>query len=67
MKIQHILYLLIISLLTLTSCGRKGPLEHPKDEKRPKFNRVSDELELTPSQLGGSSKPDQDSTSKSPN
>lgn len=58
MKPKHILYILIISLLTLSSCGKKGPLEHPADEKRPKFNRVSDELEITPSQLGGSAKPE---------
>lgn len=35
--------LILILLLALTSCGRKGPLDHPQDEKRPKFDHVVDE------------------------
>jgi predicted small lipoprotein YifL len=35
--------LIFILSLAMTSCGRKGPLDHPQDEKRPKFDRVIDE------------------------
>lgn len=37
---MKILITILISLLLLTSCGRKGALEHLPDEKRPKFDNV---------------------------
>jgi len=40
---QKISWMIFLSILALSSCGRKGPLDHPKDEKRPKFDRVIDE------------------------
>ena len=40
---QKISWLILLSILALSSCGRKGPLDHLKDEKRPKFDRVIDE------------------------
>ena len=43
MNLKKLFYLLLISFLALTSCGKKGPLEHLKDEKRPKFDKVIDE------------------------
>jgi predicted small lipoprotein YifL len=36
-------WIIFLSLLVVTSCGRKGPLSHPKDEQRPKFDKVIDE------------------------
>ncbi len=43
MSFKKLSYFLLIFLLTLASCGKKGPLEHLKDEKRPKFDKVIDE------------------------
>jgi len=43
MKIKSIFCLIFLALLTLTSCGRKGALEYPGGQKRPKFDRVVDE------------------------
>ncbi len=43
MNLKKILCLVVISLLTLTACGRKGPLEYPEGQKRPKFDKVIDE------------------------
>jgi predicted small lipoprotein YifL len=43
MNLKKLFYFFLISLLTLTSCGKKGALEHLKDEKRPKFDKVIDE------------------------
>jgi len=40
---KKIFWLIFLSSLALTSCGRKGALSHPKDEKRPKFAKVVDE------------------------
>jgi predicted small lipoprotein YifL len=37
--------LLIISLLILGSCGKKGPLTYPGEQKRQKFDKISDENE----------------------
>ncbi len=36
--------LILIALFALTSCGRKGALTYPEGQKRPKFDKVSDEL-----------------------
>jgi predicted small lipoprotein YifL len=44
MKIKSIFCLVLIALFAFTACGKKGPLEHLKDEKRPKFDKVSDEM-----------------------
>ena len=46
MKIKSIFCLVLIALFAFTACGKKGPLEHLKDEKRPKFDKVSDEMQL---------------------
>ncbi len=43
MKIKTIIYLSLIALLTFTSCGRKGALEYPEGQKRPKFDKIIDE------------------------
>jgi predicted small lipoprotein YifL len=43
MKIKTIIYLTLITIFTLTSCGRKGALEYPEGQKRPKFDKVIDE------------------------
>ncbi len=32
-----------MSLLALTSCGKKGPLTYPEGQERPKFDKVTDE------------------------
>lgn len=40
---KRIFCLILISLLTITSCGRKGPLTNPEGQKRPKFDKVTDE------------------------
>ena len=40
---KKIFWLIFLSSLALISCGRKGALSHPKDEKRPKFTKVVDE------------------------
>ena len=34
---------MVVLTLLLSSCGRKGALEHLKDEKRPNFGNVVDE------------------------
>jgi|GEM_PF-2441236 hypothetical protein len=43
MKMKSILCLTFLALLALTSCGRKGALDYPGGQKRPKFDRVVDE------------------------
>jgi len=43
MKLKRIFLLTFLMLFALNSCGRKGPLEHLPDEKRPKFDKVIDE------------------------
>ncbi|NBV06053.1 MAG: hypothetical protein EBS06_02305 [Proteobacteria bacterium] len=35
--------LILLFTITLSSCGRKGPLEYPEGQKRPKFDKVFDE------------------------
>jgi predicted small lipoprotein YifL len=42
MKIKFAL--ILVMFLSLISCGRKGPLETPKDRPKPKFDKVIDEL-----------------------
>jgi predicted small lipoprotein YifL len=40
---KKILCLLLVSILALSACGRKGALEYPEGQKRPKFDKVTDE------------------------
>jgi predicted small lipoprotein YifL len=40
---KTIFYIILISLFTLTSCGRKGALNYPGEKKRPNFDHVIDE------------------------
>ncbi len=35
---------ILISLITLTSCGRSGPLEYVGGNKKPEFSDISDEM-----------------------
>jgi len=35
--------LILLSIFALTACGRKGALEYPEGQKRPKFDKVTDE------------------------
>lgn len=39
------LYVILIAFLIITSCGKKGPLKYPGEQKRPKFDKVIDENE----------------------
>lgn len=36
--------LILLFTLTVTACGRKGPLEYPEGQKKPKFEKISDEM-----------------------
>jgi predicted small lipoprotein YifL len=40
--LKKLCYIIFCLFLALNACGRKGPLEHLKDEKRPKFDKVID-------------------------
>jgi predicted small lipoprotein YifL len=40
---KKLLTLTLLTLFTLTSCGRNGQLEYPEGQKRPKFDKVIDE------------------------
>ncbi len=42
---RQLFFLLSLVSLLATACGRKGPLIHLPDEKRPNFDYVSDELD----------------------
>jgi hypothetical protein len=39
------LCVILIAFLTITACGKKGPLKYPGEQKRPKFDKVIDENE----------------------
>ncbi len=39
------LFLLIVASLIIGSCGKKGPLTYPGEQKRQKFDKISDENE----------------------
>jgi predicted small lipoprotein YifL len=39
------LCIILIAFLTITACGKKGPLKYPGEQKRPKFDKVIDENE----------------------
>lgn len=43
MTVKNLTSLALILLLSLVSCGRKGPLEKPKDYKKPDFSKLIDE------------------------
>ncbi len=43
MKIKKTFCLIFFSLFALTCCGKKGPLENPKDYKRPSFDKMIEE------------------------
>ncbi|MDX2083248.1 MAG: lipoprotein [Rickettsiales bacterium] len=36
-------FLILLITIALNACGRKGPLEYPGEQKRPKFDKVIDE------------------------
>ena len=40
---KKIFCLTLLLTLAITACGRKGPLEYPEGQKRPKFDKVIDE------------------------
>jgi predicted small lipoprotein YifL len=43
MKFKKSLCLVLMIFLTLSACGKKGPLKYPGEQKRPKFENVVDE------------------------
>ena len=44
MKIKQTICLVFVALFALSSCGKKAPTEFLPDAKRPKFDRVIDEV-----------------------
>ncbi len=40
---MKIFLLIVLLIFPLTSCGKKGSLEYPEGQKRPKFDKVIDE------------------------
>jgi|GEM_PF-6227535 len=45
MNFRKSLCVILITLLTITACGKKGPLKYPGEQKRPRFYDVTDENE----------------------
>jgi predicted small lipoprotein YifL len=43
MKLKNSLSLFLIILLSISACGKKGPLKKPEPNKRAKFENVIDE------------------------
>ncbi len=43
MKKKFFTLLVLLSFFAISSCGKKGPLEYPGEQKRPKFDQVTDE------------------------
>ncbi|MBU6140190.1 MAG: hypothetical protein KGP29_01350 [Proteobacteria bacterium] len=43
MKLKKSLCLILITIFALANCGKKGPLKHLEETKRPRFDNVIDE------------------------